>query len=307
MRKLVSIGTLCASVLLFTCLSGCVGDWEQSQVSLSSRQVVGRVGANRYQTPTGQVLTPAGQQVELPGMRPQALALSPDGRLLAAAGKTNSLVLIDPANGQVLQTVRLSTGTSNAVKAEMSLTGLVFSPEGDRIYLSNAGGSVWSFPVDDLSHVGPAEVLAVPDANAPKQRHEIPTGLAVSADGKRLYVAGNLGNRLHELDAQSGKVLRSWDTGVAPFDVVLAGGKAYVSNLGGRRPGSGDLTAPAGQRHDRAGGPGAAHRQRRLGHGHRPGRGQGEDRNPGRAARLGAGGFSRTANTWWSPTPAATR
>ena len=41
--------------------------------------------------------------------------------------------------------------------------------------------------------------------------------------------------------------MRSWDTGVAPFDVVLAGGKAYVSNLGGRRPGSGDLAAPAGK------------------------------------------------------------
>jgi DNA-binding beta-propeller fold protein YncE len=61
--------------------------------------------------------------------------------------------------------------------------------------------------------------------------------LAVSGDGQRLYVAGNVANKLHELEAATGKVLRSWDTGVAPFDVVLAAGKAYVSNLGGRRPG----------------------------------------------------------------------
>jgi len=35
--------------------------------------------------------------------------------------------------------------------------------------------------------------------------------------------------------------------GVAPFDVVLAAGKAYVSNWGGRRPDKGDRTGPAGR------------------------------------------------------------
>jgi YVTN family beta-propeller protein len=58
---------------------------------------------------------------------------------------------------------------------------------------------------------------------------------------------GNLGNRLHELDALTGARLRSWNTGIAPYDVVLAGEKLYVSNLGGRRPAKGDLTAPAGK------------------------------------------------------------
>jgi hypothetical protein len=41
----------------------------------------GLVSAGRYVMPTGQVLTPAGRQVALPEMRPQALALSPDGQL----------------------------------------------------------------------------------------------------------------------------------------------------------------------------------------------------------------------------------
>ena len=56
-------------------------------------------------------------------------------------------------------------------------------------------------------------------------------------------MALSLSNRLLELDAESGKVLRLWEVGFAPFDVKLAGDKVYVSNWGGRRPGKDDLTA----------------------------------------------------------------
>jgi YVTN family beta-propeller protein len=199
-------------------------------------------------------------------MRPQALALSPDGRLLATAGQNNSLALIDPATGQVLQTMPLffikndsaasgsrtnaaASTASGAVTntAELSFTGLTFSPDGQRLYLSTVGGNVLVFAVNGGRVSASPSVLPVPDAQAPKQKREIPTGLAVSEDGKRLYVAGNLGGRLYELDAFTGSLLRSWHTGVAPYDVVLSGSKAYVSNLGGRFPRPGDLTAPAGK------------------------------------------------------------
>src|SRR6185312_8190910 len=82
--------------------------------------------------------------------------------------------------------------------------------------------------------------------NAPSRANEIPAGIAVSPDGKKLYVALNLSNRMAELDAATGKVLRLWDTGVAPYDVVLAGKKIYVSNWGGRRPEADSVTGPAG-------------------------------------------------------------
>ena len=198
-------------------------------------------------------------------------------------------MLLDPSDGRTLQTVPLSliqtqaktppqtatppaTATSPKAgtnvppatttvtnRAEMSLTGLVFSPDGRHIYLSNAGGNVWAFPVDDYDEAGKPAVLPLPAAKG--KDHEIPAGLAVSPDGCRLYVAGNLGNRLYELEAGTGKLLRSWDTGVAPYDVVLAGAKAYVSNLGGRRPARGRSDGAGGQRDDRAGGPRATHRQ----------------------------------------------
>src|SRR5437660_958450 len=55
--------------------------------------------------PVNQILTPAGIQVELPGLRPQVIALSPDGTLLVTSGKTPELVVIDPRSGKILQRV----------------------------------------------------------------------------------------------------------------------------------------------------------------------------------------------------------
>lgn len=89
--------------------------------------------------------------------------------------------------------------------------------------------------------------MSLPAADAPRRKQEIPAGLALSPGGRKLYVCGSLSNRLYELDAAQGTLLRSWDVGVAPFDVVLAGDKAYVSCWGGRRPQPGDLTGPAGR------------------------------------------------------------
>src|SRR5215213_7258415 len=68
---------------------------------------VGPITEDKFILPVSQVLTPAGQQVSLPGMRPQALALSPDGLLLVTSGKTNHLIVLDPSSGKIIQTVPL--------------------------------------------------------------------------------------------------------------------------------------------------------------------------------------------------------
>ena len=58
-----------------------------------------------FETPVNQLVTPAGTQVELPGIRPNALALSPDAKLLVTAGLTHELVVMEPATGKILQRV----------------------------------------------------------------------------------------------------------------------------------------------------------------------------------------------------------
>lgn len=227
----------------------------------ASDERVGPAAGGRVVTPVNQVLTPYGRQLDLPGIRPQAVALSPSGRLLVTAGKTNELVVVDPDKFDVQQRVSLPDVLSEArsqpeakqavaptdTQGQLSFTGLVFSPDGDRIYMSDVNGSVKVFRVEEDGNVSPAFAWKLPDANAPRREAEIPSGLAVSADGNRLYVCANLSNQLLELDTGSGVVLRSFPVGVAPYDVVLKDAKAYVSNWGGRRPGEGDLTGPAGR------------------------------------------------------------
>jgi YVTN family beta-propeller protein len=206
--------------------------------------------------PVNQVLEPAGQQVLLPELRPQALALSPDGSILAVSGKTAELIILDPVTGKILQRVALPPEASpEAVSShilqpdkegQVSYTGLVFSPDGRRIYLSNVNGSIKVFNVGANAQVVAAGAFALPNTGIAGRTNEIPAGLAVSPDGRRLYVALNLSNQLLEMDAESGKWLRRVPVGVAPYEVALVRGKAYVSNWGGRRPETNSLTGPAG-------------------------------------------------------------
>jgi DNA-binding beta-propeller fold protein YncE len=247
------VNRACIAVVLASCVVGPArGD-----------DLVERVGTSpdgRSVTPVNQVVTPAGRQVPLPGLRPQAIALSPDGRLLVTAGKTNEIVVVDPATGDVLARVKPPADAVTAPPADVesarnlapdtkaieSFTGLVFSPDGTRLFMSNVHGSIKVFAVRDGS-LHASHSIRLPEDGAPGRKAEIPAGLALTPDGRLLYVCGNLSNRLLEIDTATGEVRRTFDVGVAPYDVVLVGDRAFISNWGGRRPGPGDVTGPAGK------------------------------------------------------------
>ncbi|MBL8755474.1 MAG: phosphoesterase [Planctomycetes bacterium] len=223
--------------------------------------LVGRNTATSAQvTPVNQTLTPHGTFVDLPGLRPIVLAPSRDGRHLYTAGKTSELLVLDATTGAIVQKVALPNDAQNTPAndpnakelrpdkdGQASYTGLVVAADGRTIWLANVRGSIKVFAVDDTGRVAASHSLALPLAVAPRRDAEIPTGLALSADGTRLYVCGNLSNRLLELDARSGTLSRTFDVGVAPYDVVLVGDRAFVSNQGGRRPEAGDRVGPAGR------------------------------------------------------------
>ena len=224
----------------------------------ATTQPVGRIPSG-LETPVNQMVTPAGGQIQLRGVRPNAMALSPDGRLLVTSGLKSELIAIDPATGNILQHVPMpgdpqlhapvlvsSMILNSRDDDKLSFTGLAFSPDGSRIYLSNVNGDIKVFSVDQNHKITALSFFPLPSANAPGRKAEIPAGLAVSSNGKRLYVALNLGNRVAELNTTSGNVQRLWDVGVAPYDILVCRNKLYVSNWGGCRPDHNSLNGPAG-------------------------------------------------------------
>src|SRR5258708_2414174 len=104
-------------------LTGC-----QTESTNFTRETVGRRSANRGYTPVNQILSPTGLQVELPGMRPQALALSPDGTLLVTAGKTHNLVVINPTSGEILQHVSLPSEDDKEPNSD-PVSGQILEPD----------------------------------------------------------------------------------------------------------------------------------------------------------------------------------
>jgi YVTN family beta-propeller protein len=218
-------------------------------------------------TPANQRVTPTGALVELRGVRPNALALSPDGKILVTAGLTHHVIVLDPVGGQILQRVpfpnpKASLGAEAGselilnpkLNDKLSYTGIAFSPDGSRIYLSNVNGDLKVFGVGKDNKISPLVSIPLPPVNRPDREMDVPSGIAVSRDGKRIYVALNVSNQLVELDAATGTILRRWNVGVAPFGVVLAQGRAYVSNWGGAPPRPGQRRGPYRPQRDRAGG-----------------------------------------------------
>ena len=223
-------------------------------------ETVGRRGANRTVLPVNQVVTPLGVQVELPGLRPQALALSPDGRHpdhrrqdrasssswtrppAPSASACRSRRRRRDRPGAVGEHPRARQGRPAQLHRPALLPGRPARvPERrQRVRRRVRRGGRRHDPRRALDP--PARGRAPPGA----RRRSRPAS-PCRADGTRLYVCGNLSNTLLEVAVADGRVLRAFDVGVAPYDVVLTGGKAYVSNWGGRRPLPGEPTGPAGR------------------------------------------------------------
>ncbi len=256
-RRIKPADLFIAIIMLLILLPSCQ---KESSIGRTDEPVGYRADGTAI-VPVNQVLASYGSQVSLPGLRPQGLAISPDGRLVAVSGKTSALLIIDPSDLKILQQVPFPSESQNEPvpeltspqvinpdeEGQLSYNGLIFSPDGQKIYLSNVNGSIKVFTVAANGLVRPSHSIPLPPANAPRRKEEIPAGLALSQDGRKLYVCGNLSNQVLEIDTYFGRVMRTFMVGVAPYEVILLKNKAYVSNWGGRRPEKADLVGPAGR------------------------------------------------------------
>jgi YVTN family beta-propeller protein len=157
-------------------------------------------------------------------------------------------------------------------------TGIVFAPDGKRVYVAKQSGSVSVLDAASKTVVGtlameqPLALRVSPDGSRLFVSTGIGTvlvvdiatlrvvrtidvgfasnGFAVHPDGRRLYVSGFVGisgfvdGKVSEIDMSTGDVLRTFTVGDTPQEMALdrKGARLYVANEGPLTGGAGYLT-----------------------------------------------------------------
>lgn len=175
--------------------------------------------------PNGWRLSPAGRHVTV-GDLPLAMALSPDGRSVVVTNDGHekpTLSVIDLDRHVIRQTLAVDN----------AWLGLAFHPEGNRVYSSGGNTNaidVFSWGNGKLSHAG--RILL-----GEKLKDSFLGGLAVSPDGKHLYVVDPLGMTLSDVDLSASKLGQTVGLPAEPYTCLVSpdGATLYVSLWGGRR------------------------------------------------------------------------
>ncbi|MGH9469486.1 MAG: bifunctional YncE family protein/alkaline phosphatase family protein, partial [Terriglobia bacterium] len=192
---------------------------------------------------TRQAITPAGEQSVFSG-RVYSVAFGPSDHIVYAAFNSGAIYKLDWRSNRVLETIR--------DRRRVGMQGLILDPATHELLLSalqspSARRSERS-AVQLVRIIGGRETV-IADHLGTFAAGAISVAFARNANGERYAgVALTFDNALAVVDVESGKVMGTVKTGVAPFGVALnrAGTVAYVSNWGGRFPRPGDLTLPEG-------------------------------------------------------------
>src|SRR5215470_9368172 len=204
----------------------------------------------------GQILTPAGTQVDLGSrVRAKAIALNPNGKSHTAAvltlGASEAVEIIDINTGVVLQNYMALGQDSSG-----SYSGIAYSADGKYLVFSRDSSNVAIAKVTDDGLLEDDVQVGVPPSSAfiscfpnspigPYARPcgtfyspwtSYPGGVALSNDGKSAYALLNQNNTLTKIDlsGKTPKFVKEIRVGNAPHSIVIDGATAYISNEGGR-------------------------------------------------------------------------
>jgi DNA-binding beta-propeller fold protein YncE len=202
--------------------------------------VPGRNGSNAL-LPSGWKTTPAGRQLASGDMILSG-QISPDGKLFAFTntGYTrHNLHIVDLATEKEIATFPM----------EQAWSGLTFSPDGNRLYVSTGAG----YPEYDIAYFDRWDTDGWQDARsgyallgAIKTKTAV-SAITLSADGKLLYALNNSDDRVYILETHGGRALARLDVGDHPIAAKLSkdGRTLYVANLGSASVSVVDVSDPS--------------------------------------------------------------
>ena len=220
----LGIPVVSVSILLLLMLS-CI---RKNQITFNNLKV-GPQADGTILVPSNQLLRPAGFQIYLPG-RPVDLALTPDGKFLLVKNKAD-LDLIRLSDRTILQSLPFN-------QSGASFTGICISPDGHRIYVTDAENRICIAEIDNSTIMQWKDPILLPNPSIGGS--PFPGGIALNGSGNKLYVTLSRNNTLAVVNL-SDKSVMEIPVGIAPYEVLLASEtKAYVSNWGGRRPVEGE-------------------------------------------------------------------
>jgi YVTN family beta-propeller protein len=163
---------------------------------------------------TGAQLDSAGRTIDL-GNMPLSMTLTPEGdrAVVVLSGQHEMGVqIVDLAAGAVVQTIPLTS----------AFLGAAFSPDGRRLYISGGNDDVvHSYAWNGREATFERDIsLKVSAEEAKGSRY--PAGIAVSHDGRWIYVAENVADDVAVIDATSSNVTARIKTDILPYAIAVA-------------------------------------------------------------------------------------